>query len=234
MTLPTLDEKPRFVQGLFNRIAGRYDTLNNVISLGMHWGWKRKAVAALQLKQGQHALDVCTGTGDLLGLLVQHVGGTGQVTGLDFSYEMLNVARKRYAGHSAIHLVQGDAMALPFEDASFHGSIVSFGLRNVADVQDAIQELVRCTQTGGWVVNLDTAPIAQLPGFSLYFKYIMPRFGQLLAGDKQAYQYLQASTEAFLTPEQLAQCFELAGLRNVSIQRIGFGSVAMIQGQKPL
>jgi demethylmenaquinone methyltransferase / 2-methoxy-6-polyprenyl-1,4-benzoquinol methylase len=233
MALPSIEDKPQFVQHLFNRIAGRYDTLNNVISLGMHWGWKRQAVAALQLQQGQHALDVCTGTGDLLGILHKAVGDEGQVTGLDFSHEMLNVARKRYAQHPNTHLVQGDAMVLPFDEATFHGAVVAFGLRNVADVQTAIGELARCTKPGGWVVNLDTAPVAKLPGFSLYFKYIMPRFGQLLAGDKQAYQYLQASTEAFLTPEQLVDCFESAGLTQVSIQRVGFGSAAIIRGQKP-
>jgi demethylmenaquinone methyltransferase / 2-methoxy-6-polyprenyl-1,4-benzoquinol methylase len=111
--------------------------------------------------------------------------------------------------------------------------VIAFGLRNVANIQTTISELVRCTRPGGRVVNLDTAPIAQLPGFSLYFKYVMPRFGQWLAGDKQAYQYLQASTEAFLSPEALCQCFEQAGLVNVAIERVGFGSAAIIVGTKP-
>ena len=119
--LPTVEEKPTFVRGLFNRIAGRYDLLNNVISFGMHWGWKRKAVDCLQLVPNSQVLDVCTGTGDLINCIGAHLAPAqgGQITGLDFSEEMLHIARKRYAKEAHIHLLQGDAMALPFEAEQF-------------------------------------------------------------------------------------------------------------------
>jgi demethylmenaquinone methyltransferase/2-methoxy-6-polyprenyl-1,4-benzoquinol methylase len=234
MTLPSLEEKPVFVQRLFNRIATRYDALNNIISLGMHWGWKRHAVACLQLTHDQHGLDVCTGTGDLLGLMRPYVGEAGQVTGLDFSEQMLAVAKDRYNNVSNISLVQGDAMHLPFADDQFHASIISFGLRNVADIRQTIAEMIRCTHAGGRIINLDTAPITSLPCFSWYFKHVMPRFGELLAGDKEAYQYLQASTEAFESPESLKALFEDLGLLDVRIERLGFGSVAMIVGKKAI
>jgi len=234
MTLPRLEEKPVFVQRLFNRIATRYDALNNIISFGMHWGWKRHAVASLQLKNAEHGLDVCTGTGDLLGLMLPNVGEAGQVTGLDFSEQMLAVAKDRYKNASNVTLVQGDAMHLPFANDTFHASIISFGLRNVADIRQTIAEMMRCTQVGGRVINLDTAPITSLPCFSWYFKHVMPRFGELLAGDKEAYQYLQASTEAFESPERLKAVFESLGLVDVRIERLGFGSVAMIVGVKAL
>ena len=234
MTLPSLEEKPVFVQRLFNRIATRYDALNNIISLGMHWGWKRHAVACLQLTHDQHGLDVCTGTGDLLGLMLPYVGAFGEVTGLDFSEKMLAVAKDRYNNVSNLTLVQGDAMHLPFADDSFRASIISFGLRNVADIRQTIAEMIRCTKAGGRIINLDTAPITSLPCFSWYFKHVMPRFGELLAGDKEAYQYLQASTEAFESPEGLKALFEDLGLVDVRIERLGFGSVAMIVGTKAL
>jgi demethylmenaquinone methyltransferase/2-methoxy-6-polyprenyl-1,4-benzoquinol methylase len=234
MTLPSLEEKPIFVQQLFNRIAKRYDVLNNIISLGLHWGWKRHAVASLHLQQGQHALDVCTGTGDLLGLILPYVGEVGQVTGLDFSEEMLSVAKKRYHDTSNLTLVQGDAMHLPFANDAFNASIISFGLRNVADIRQTIAEMIRCTKTGGRLINLDTAPLSHFPGFAWYFKHVMPRFGEMLAGDKEAYQYLQASTEAFESPEGLKALFEDLGLVDVRIERLGLGSVAMIVGTKAL
>ncbi len=230
--LPHLDEKPAFVQRLFNRIAKRYDALNNIISLGMHWSWKRYAVNALNLKPSYHALDVCTGTGDLIGLMRPLVGELGQVTGLDFSPEMLAVAQNRFQGDERIHLVQGDAMNLPFEDERFEASIISFGLRNVANAKQTLQEMRRCTKVGGMIVNLDTAPIASVPCFSWYFKWIMPRFGEWFAGDKEAYQYLQASTAQFESPESLVALFEEIGLVDVRSVRFGLGSVACIVGKK--
>ncbi|XVJ51762.1 MAG: bifunctional demethylmenaquinone methyltransferase/2-methoxy-6-polyprenyl-1,4-benzoquinol methylase UbiE [Vampirovibrio sp.] len=233
MPLPSLEEKPVFVQSLFNRIAPRYDLLNNIISLGMHWLWKNKAVDALKLKAGQHALDVCTGTGDLLGLLLKEVGERGAVTGLDFSEAMLAVAKERYPHTPNLQVLQGDAMNLPFQANTFQASIISFGLRNVADIRQTLAEMIRCTASGGVVLNLDTVPITRFPFFAWYFKEVMPRLGQYLGGDKEAYDYLQASTEAFMTPEALKETFEALGLVEVQIQRLGLGSVAMIIGRKP-
>jgi len=232
-TLPSIHDKPVYVQGMFNRIAGRYDLMNNVISMGMHWGWKRQAVEAMNLYKGDHALDVCSGTGDLLSLIQNHTTQNGQVTALDFSEEMLGVAQDRYADATDINFIQGDAMALPFEANQFHASVVAFGLRNVANIDTAVGEMVRVTRPRGRVVNLDTAPIAQLPGFKAYFKYVMPRIGQVLAGDEEAYKYLQASTENFVSPEEMKGIFEGQGLINVTIQRVGFGSAAIVFGTVP-
>jgi demethylmenaquinone methyltransferase/2-methoxy-6-polyprenyl-1,4-benzoquinol methylase len=198
----------------------------------MHWSWKRYAVHALQLKPSHHVLDVCTGTGDLITLIRPLVGESGQVTGLDFSREMLAVAHNRFQGDDRIQLVQGDAMNLPFEANAFDASIISFGLRNVADVKQTLQEMYRCTKSGGMVVNLDTAPIASVPCFSWYFKWIMPRFGEWFAGDKEAYQYLQASTAQFESPESLVSLFQEIGLVEVRSVRFGLGSVACIIGKK--
>ena len=228
----TPETKGAFVQALFDRIAGRYDLLNDVISFGLHRLWKRQAVRSLQLKPGQTALDVCTGTGHLLGYLSKAVGPSGSVSGLDFSPEMLSVARSRYHSTSNISLTQGDAEHLPYEDAQFDGAVVAFGLRNVTDIDQALHEMKRVVKPGSWVVNLDTNPKPKIPGFWLYFKYIMPIFGKLLSGDKAAYDYLQGSTEQFDSPEQLAQRFERLGFINVEARLIHFGSAALVMGQK--
>ena len=235
--IPEGVKKADFVQRLFNTIAKRYDLLNDCISFGMHRHWKQQAVNRLQLEAGQTALDVCTGTGDLLALLLKAVGNNGQVTGLDFSEEMLAVAHKRYTVHlqveaSNLTLVQGDAMALPFADNSFDAGIVSFGLRNVTTIETAVAELVRVVKPGGVVLNLDTCPQVLLPGFDIYFSKVMPFIGRLLAGNQSAYQYLQASSKNFLTPERLQQVFQQCGLEAVTVNRTGFGSVAMVYGKK--
>jgi demethylmenaquinone methyltransferase/2-methoxy-6-polyprenyl-1,4-benzoquinol methylase len=235
--IPAGVEKATFVCQLFNAIAKRYDLLNDCISFGMHRHWKQTAVRLLNLQTGQTALDVCTGTGDLLALLLKAVGNTGTVTGLDFSEEMLGVAQQRYAVPLAqepatLTLVQGDAMALPFEANTFNASIVSFGLRNVSSVETAVAELVRVVKPGSIVLNLDTCPQVLLPGFDIYFSKLMPLIGKFLAGNQWAYDYLQASSKNFLAPEALQQVFERCGLEAVVVRRIGFGSVAMVYGRK--
>lgn len=236
--IPAGVEKATFVRQLFNAIAKRYDLLNDCISFGMHRQWKQTAVGLLNLQAGQTALDVCTGTGDLLALLLKAVGSTGKVTGIDFSEEMLAVAHKRYAVQLVeqsewLTLLQGDAMALPFEANTFNAGIVSFGLRNVSSVETAVAELVRVVKPGSVVLNLDTCPQVLLPGFDIYFSKLMPLIGKCLAGNQWAYDYLQASSKNFLTPEALQRVFEQCGLEAVTVRRTGFGSVAMVYGRKP-
>ncbi len=227
-------KSPDVISGMFNRIAKTYDLLNDCMTGGMHRIWKQQACQALQLKPGQRVLDVCTGTGDLASYLSTLVGPQGQVTGIDFSAQMLHVARKRFGHIPQIDWIQGDALALPFEDNCFDGCIISFGLRNVSSVEQALSEMARVTRPGGWVINLDTASDCKNPLFWLYFSTIMPLLGKLLARDQQAYQYLCRSTQSFAPPPQLAQTLSGLGLQDVEIVYMGFGSVSYQRGQKPL
>ncbi len=220
------------VQSMFDRIAGTYDILNDCISFGMHRGWKKKAVKALQLQRGQHVLDVCTGTGDLVSHLKQAVGESGQVTGLDFSGEMLDVAKERFGSENNIHFKQGDALKLPYADNTFDGAIVAFGLRNVENISQAVSEMHRVVKPGGRVVNLDTCPEPKLPGFWLYFSIVMPIVGKLLSTDPVAYKYLFESTKAFVSPEEMADIFKSSGLKNVTNNTLAVGSVMLQSGQK--
>lgn len=222
------------VEQMFDRIAGKYDLLNDWISMGFHRQWKRTACEKLNLQPGNTALDICTGTGDLIDHLLPLVGAQGSVCGLDFSENMLAVARQRHTNHPNVTLVQGDAMRLPYPDNSFEAAIISFGLRNVTDIPAALREMNRVIKPGGWMVNLDTAPKPFLPGMQFYFNKIMPLIGGALARDAQAYQYLSNSTRHFLTPKELKTAFEEAGCVNVSSQTLMLGSVSLQAGQKPL
>jgi demethylmenaquinone methyltransferase/2-methoxy-6-polyprenyl-1,4-benzoquinol methylase len=151
---------------------------------------------------------------------------------LDFSEEMLAIARKRFSQQPLTSFQQGDALALPFEENVFDGAIVSFGLRNVTDIQKAINEMARVVKPCGWVVNLDTCPNPNLPGYWFYFSQVMPRVGRLLSMDPTAYNYLSDSTKHFNNPDQLVSCFQNAGLMNVFKRSMAFGTVSLQAGQK--
>ncbi len=221
------------VRGMFNRIAASYDLLNDCISFGMHRNWKSRAAGKLHLSPGSQVLDVCTGTGDFVRYLLPCIGATGTFTGLDFSEEMLAIARRRFGHLPNVRFDQGDAMALPYEDNRFDGAIVGFGLRNVENVGQVLREMTRVVRPGGWVVNLDTSPEPKLPGFWMYFSLVMPLMGRLLSPDAQAYQYLFKSTQDFLPPATLVRLFGEAGLTQVHNTQLAFGSVALQAGRKP-
>lgn len=225
--------KDQQVRAMFNRIARTYDLLNDCISFGMHRLWKRRACRLLALSPGDRVLDVCTGTGDLTGYLLKHVETAGEVVGLDFSEDMLAIGQKRFGHHDNVRFVPGDAMALPFEDGCFDGAIVAFGLRNVTDIQRAVDEMARVVKPGGWIINLDTNPKPNIPGFWLYFSVIMPLIGRLFSMDASAYHYLSRSTRNFLPPEALKQVFERAGLTQVESRGWMLGMASMQRGRKP-
>ncbi len=239
--LPTTEEKADYVLKQFDRIAQKYDLMNDLISVGMHRGWKQQAIAELMkgvdLKNsaGKKYLDVCTGTGDLALLIAETNGFRGTVTGLDFSPEMLNVARRRGANkvsklESSLEFQQGDAQALPFANDSFDGAIISFGLRNLTDLQKGLNEMARVVKPGGRVINLDlgqpTMPLFT-PLFIFFFDNVVPMLGEIIQQDRQAYTYLPESRKKYPNPQKLTEMFELAGLTNVQWKSLACGSVAM-------
>lgn len=225
-------DKASFVQALFNRIAPTYNLLNDLISFGLHRGWKRKACQKLQLQPGDHVLDVCTGTGHLMAYLLPLVGVSGKATGLDFSEAMLAVAKKTYTQNANVFWDQGDALNLPYPDNTFDGAIVAFGLRNVSDHAKTIEEMKRVVKPGCRVVCLETNPNPKLPGFWFYFNHIMPRIGHLLSGEGDAYRYLHQSTKTFLSPTALEQLFITAGLQEVQLKPLSLGACAVCCGKK--
>lgn len=241
--LPSTQEKAAFVHDQFERIARRYDLLNDLMSLCMHRQWKNAAVAELVGPQlsGDY-LDVCCGTGDLAIRIAKRLKPEGTVTGIDFSKNMLSVAASRswnakQKGDINTHLnwIQGDALELPFPDNSFDGAIISFGLRNLTDLPKGIKEMARVVKPGGRIINLDLGhPSLPLftPIFMFYFRHIVPILGEILQQDRSAYTYLPESLRTFPKPEVIASFFRQANLDGVYHRELAFGTVAMNIGTK--
>lgn len=232
--LPSVAEKPRYVADMFGRIAGRYDFMNTVMTGGMDRGWRR-AVARLALG-AQHptgsvtsVLDVGTGTGKLAKAILD-AAPAARVVGVDFTFGMLRAAP------GGLSLAAGDALRLPFADGQFDAIVSGFVMRNVADVARGIEEQVRVLKDGGRLVVLETTPGATgvlRPLYRLYFRYVVPLLGRLIAGDGTAYTYLPESTLAFLEPARLAEVLREHGLVDVTVRRMALGSVAITTGRRP-
>lgn len=226
---------PDDIQSMFDRIVGRYDVMNRLMTGGRDLSWRRAAARAAIGAGAERVLDLATGTGDLALELARQ--GVPTVVGIDFSAEMLHVAsaKVRDAHVPAIRLGRGDAMRLPFTTDTFDALTVSFGLRNMPDYGDAIVEMARVVKPGGRVVILEMSPMRRPilnKAFGLYFEQIVPLVGGLLSGDLDAYRYLPSSVEAFPPPERLAQLMRDAGLRNVRFERFALGTVALHIGIK--
>ena len=243
--LPASDEKADYVLEQFDRIARKYDLANDLISLGMHRLWKAQAIKELGIKSDGSYLDVCTGTGDLAMSIADSKGFSGKVTGLDFSSQMLLVAKTREqeshkirtnrADQASLEWRQGDAQDLPFADNTFDGAIISFGLRNLTNLQKGLDQMARVVKPGGKVINLDLGqpdmPIFT-PFFLFFFDNIVPLIGEIVQQDRKAYTYLPESRKNYPHPTVLTKMFEQAGLSNVRWVSLAMGSVAMHIGTK--
>lgn len=232
-------DKATYVRETFNAIAGHYDLMNSLMSLGMDKRWRRIAVQQVGAKRGMAILDVCCGTGQLSRELGRTVGSEGSVIGLDFSQKMLDVARHAHdqSQHKGqIQFIQGDAMELPFRDDSFDGATVGWGLRNLPDLRKGIREMVRVVKPGGKVVSLDMAK-PSLPVFKqvywLYFEKLVPLMGQIWAKKASAYQYLHDSALEFPGQQELERIFAECGLIETKFINLAGGVVAIIAGTKP-
>jgi demethylmenaquinone methyltransferase/2-methoxy-6-polyprenyl-1,4-benzoquinol methylase len=218
---------PETVRGMFDRIAPVYDVMNHVMTAGLDRRW-RKLAAEEVVWPGDRVLDACCGTGDLA-VAAERRGG--RVVGLDFSERMLERARPK---SGAIEWVQGDALALPFDDAEFDAATVGFGVRNLADLDAGLRELARVLRPGGKVAILEiTRPKGILkPFFRLWFDGVVPVLGRVLPGGK-AYTYLPASVRRFPGPDDLSALLESSGFEDVRYRTLGGGIVALHVGTRP-
>ena len=223
------------VYGIFQSISRDYDRANARISLGMQKSWKQMLIGRLAetLPEGAGMLDVCCGTGDIA-LDTAERRKDLQIVGLDFSPAMLAVAEEKNNGKHNVRFVQGDAMALPFEENQFAAASISFGLRNTADYEQVLREMRRVVEPGGAIYCLDSFvpenPLIQ-PFYRIYFRYIMPLIG---GGRKhqQEYRWLYESTQTFLQPGELEALYRKVGLKEVGRKSRMFGACVMIRGQK--
>jgi len=233
------DERARYVRGMFDAIAQRYDLINTLLSGGLHRRWKRATVSMLDPSTGGRALDVCCGTGDLAFLLARRVGPTGTVLGLDVSEGMLSVARRRADALRAAggcRFVQGDAEALPFPDASFDTATIGFGIRNVGHVEIALREIQRVLRPGGRLAILEfsrpTNGIIQRL-YDWYSFAVVPRFGGLVAGHRDAYLYLPTSIRRWPDQARFAEVLTAGGFVRVRYRNLLAGIAAIHTAARP-
>lgn len=231
------DQKAGMVHGVFTRVANRYDVMNDVMSLGIHRLWKDAMMDWLAPRPGQRLLDVAGGTGDVAFRFLQRAKGA-HATVCDMTESMLVEGRKRAeAGNMADSLdwIVGDAMALPFAAGSFDVYTISFGIRNVTRIPDALAEAFRVLKPGGRLMVLE---FSQLPNpllqkaYDLYSFNVIPRMGQVIAQDRDSYQYLVESIRKFPDQDRFAAMIGDAGFEQVSYRNLSMGIAALHSGWK--
>jgi demethylmenaquinone methyltransferase / 2-methoxy-6-polyprenyl-1,4-benzoquinol methylase len=223
------------VQEMFDRIAGRYELLNALMSAGLNRIWNKKALQATGLRPGGRALDLACGTGSLTRDLAKRVGSEGYVLGMDFSKEMIGAAKKRPA--SNVEYLLGDATDLQgVEDGSFDAATIAYGARNIPNLDALFGEMARAVRPGGRVVCLEIArPRGRFFAtfYGLWFNRLVPWLGAKVSGDAWAYSYLPESVKAFVAPGELAEIMRRNGLQNVTWWRFSGGIVTLHAGTKP-
>lgn len=222
-----------FVRSMFARISRRYDLLNRLMTFGQDLRWRRQAVQRLPLASSSRLLDVGAGTGDLT-LEILRRAPQALVVGVDFTPEMIARGRARKRA-SAVNWVVADALQLPFSKQVFDGVISGFLMRNLADVDRALEEQQRVMRRGGTIVSLEAVAAEsgrRNPILETYFKIIIPLLGRLVAGDAAAYNYLPASMDAFLSAKEFCARMRGAGFAGVNAVQRMFGTIAIIWGSK--
>ncbi len=229
--------KEERVHHVFEKIYDNYDSMNSIISFKRHVAWRKDVMKRMNVKENSNILDVCTGTGDWAIALAQEQNEDGQVTGLDFSENMLKVAQAKQHENELTKLdfIHGNAMDLPFDDNSFDYVTIGFGLRNVPDYETVLKEMYRVVKPGGKVVCLETSQ-PTLIGFRqlyyFYFRFIMPLFGKLFAKSYDEYAWLHESAKDFPDKNELKKMFLSVGFSNVEVKSYTGGVAAMHMATK--
>ncbi|MHB8113444.1 MAG: ubiquinone/menaquinone biosynthesis methyltransferase [Bellilinea sp.] len=227
------ENKGAYVQGMFNRIAPRYDLMNRLMTGGQDLRWRREVIHRARLGPNAHLLDLGAGTGDLAReALRQHPDC--HALAADFTLGMMRVGQRH--APPAPDWSAADALALPFASQYFDAIVSGYLLRNVSDLQLALKEQLRALKPGGWLVSLDTTrPVRSIltPFIQFHMRTIIPLLGSLLTGQRDAYTYLPSSSENFLDAETLAEALRAAGFEEVGFQRRMFGTMAIHWGRRP-
>jgi demethylmenaquinone methyltransferase / 2-methoxy-6-polyprenyl-1,4-benzoquinol methylase len=227
-------ERAWLVREMFDRIAGRYELLNTIMTAGLNRLWNREAVRATGLRPGDSALDLACGTGSLTRDLAKRVGPEGRVLGIDFSREMLRVAKARPAPNVEYRL--GDATNLEgIPSGAFEAATIAYGARNIPDLDALFSEMARCLRPGGVAVCLEIArPESRVFAafYGLWFDKIVPRLGAGISGDAWAYSYLPESVKEFVAPDELSDIMERNGLQDVTWRRLAGGIITIHRGTR--
>ncbi|PJJ99673.1 bifunctional demethylmenaquinone methyltransferase/2-methoxy-6-polyprenyl-1,4-benzoquinol methylase UbiE [Lysobacteraceae bacterium NML03-0222] len=231
-------EKQKLVAEVFSSVAGNYDLMNDLMSLGIHRLWKRYFVATCQVRPGDRVLDLAGGTGDIATLLKPRVGDAGSLILGDINASMLKVGRERMTNRGQVRgfeYVQCNAEKLPFPDASFDLVTIAFGLRNVTDKDAALREMQRVLKVGGQARVLEFSEVTAewfRPIYDFHSFKVLPRLGKLFANDADSYQYLAESIRKHPPQEALKAMMQAAGFARVGYRNLSAGIVAIHTGYK--
>jgi demethylmenaquinone methyltransferase/2-methoxy-6-polyprenyl-1,4-benzoquinol methylase len=231
-------EKTDLVRGVFDSVAPKYDIMNDLMSAGVHRLWKRRLISQIRPRKGKAYLDVAGGTGDIAFRIREAIGEKSDITLCDINDEMLEVGQQRAINRGWLNefeWVTSDAAELPFEDNRFDVYTISFGLRNVTRIDDALKEAHRVLKPGGRFYCLEFSRV-QDPTFAklydLYSFNVIPRIGQAVAKDAESYQYLVESIRKHPDQKALARRMRAAGFENVGYDNLNHGIAAIHRGWK--
>lgn len=231
----TGNKKKKYVRGMFDNIAHRYDFLNHLLSGGIDWYWRKRTVDILQPQDYEKALDVATGTGDLAFALRTH--SNAKIYGLDFSMNMLrlNKEKQQEKEEQQHQILCADAEKMPFPDNSFDVITISYGIRNVGNMESALEELYRVLKPGGRLGVLEfSQPENSIfkKMYYFYFRNIMPAIGYVFSGNREAYNYLQESVSRFPSRADFSRTLEVVGFRKVQNYTMTMGISVLYLGFK--
>lgn len=229
--------KKEQVADMFNNIAGKYDFLNHLLSLGIDKGWRTKAIKSIEVIAPKKILDVATGTGDLA-IAAATKMGEAHIVGIDIAAQMLEVGKVKIADKTLserIEMIVGDSEALPYADGHFDAVLCAYGVRNFQDLPKGLSEMSRVMRQGGRLAILEFSkpkkfPIKQL--FSFYFRFIMPLFGKIVSKHNTAYSYLPESVMAFPEGADFCTILEQCGFKNVQSRPLTFGITSLYTAEK--
>ncbi|MFO7728772.1 MAG: ubiquinone/menaquinone biosynthesis methyltransferase [Desulfonatronovibrio sp.] len=232
-------EKRRLIRGHFDAIALRYDLADNLLSFGLHFFWRRRALNLLGLRPGDKVLDLCSGTADFSVMAAGRIGPRGKAFAFDISMEMLNVGRQkaiRAGVEEQISWVQGEAEAMGFGTESLDAVIVGYGIRNFVSLDKGLQEIYRVLKPGGKFLAMEfsipqTAWLRAL--YRIYSFKVMPGAGKLITGTAKPFYYLAESVQVFPAPERIKALLTSGGFAKSGFERLSNGLAVLYFGEKP-